>query len=219
MIICQNDVGDKTDVIIVIILISKQQFLGLRPRACGRHHAIPVFQHGAHAIKDIGFVIDAKDAQTAQFACHPAARFGHCGLVNNANRHIDRKNRPPPRARTHRNRMIKRPAKPLDNCKAKTKPLHIGGFRPLKAMEFAEDDFKLVLGDARPAIPNLDPDLVAPHPATDHRPAMAGIAQRVGDKVLQDTTQKPAIAFDPDITRMHCKTKPGLLRHRRKFGF
>lgn len=47
---------------------------------------------------------------------------------------------------------------------------------------------------------------------------MAGITQRVGDKVLQDTAQKPAIAFDPDITRMHCKTKPGLFGHRGEFG-
>mgnify|MGYP004066801395 CR=1 FL=1 len=59
----------------------------------GNHDAIPVFQHGAHAIKNGRFVIKAQHTKPAQFARHAAFGFGRSGGIGNTQRHFDREDR------------------------------------------------------------------------------------------------------------------------------
>ncbi len=216
MVIGKDDIGCKGA---LARFCSAQKVFGRRAGPGGCDHAVPVTEHRIHAVKNVGFVINAQHAQAAQFPRHAAFGFGGCSRIDNAKWHLDREDRAASGARAHRYRMIKGPAKTIDNRQAKTKPLNIGGFRALKTVEFAEDDFKLVFGDARSAVPDFEFQLVPAHTAADHRTACAGIAHGVGDEVLQDTTKQATVTTHPKIAFMDLEAQPRIFGNRAEFGF
>ncbi len=61
------------------------------------------------------------------------------------------------------------------------------------ALEFLKHRLAPVLGNAGPGVADLHQHMVAAHPRPDQHAAVRGIAQGVGDQVLQDAAQHQRI--------------------------
>ena len=73
--------------------------------------------------------------------------------------------------------------------------------RLLVAVEFVEDLPHVVLGNAGAGIPHLQLHFVTTVAYCQHDAALAGIAQRVGQEVLQHAAQQAAVAAYPRRAR------------------
>ena len=74
----------------------------------------------------------------------------------------------------------------------------------VQAFEFFKNDLLLVLGNARPAIPDLQPHLaLASADAQQHR--AFGITESVGKEILQNAPQQFDVAFDPQLAAAHAE--------------
>ncbi len=76
----------------------------------------------------------------------------------------------------------------FDNGKAQAKAVIVArlGVQPMK---FLENPVLILLGDSGPGVPYLDPGRVAISARADDNPPGFGIADRVGEKVLNDPPQ------------------------------
>ena len=76
--------------------------------------------------------------------------------------------------------------------------LSTSGFQ---ACEFVKHSRLVLFGDADAAVPDLNFDLTVTHPSTQQDATLTGIAQGVGQKVLQDPAQHQGVSLDPDRAR------------------
>ena len=90
------------------------------------------------------------------------------------------------------------------------------GRRLIQPLKFVEDPRALFRGDAGAGVPHLDAHLVAEPPRAQQHAALAGVAQRVGEKVLQDPAQQLRVAAHRQRRRRHAQSQATLLGDHRE---
>ncbi|MNJ36380.1 hypothetical protein D3C77_311660 [compost metagenome] len=77
-----------------------------------------------------------------------------------------------------------------------------------QAHELAEDRLTVRLGDAAPGVADQNPHPLAVAPGPDQHPAPVGVADGVGDQVLQHGAQQVAVRGDPQAGRRRRQRQP-----------
>src|SRR6185369_2944391 len=117
------------------------------------------------------------------------------------------------RPRAHRQLVAEQRAQPLDDRQPHAEALAAVALRIGDLIELVEDFWQLVLGDADPAVPDLDADAAAPAPRRDeHAAPRAAVAQPVLHEVAEDPLEELRVARHDLAARAKAQLQPGLLR-------
>src|SRR6266853_2928783 len=81
-----------------------------------------------------------------------------------------------------------------------------------EAVEFAEDIAPLVFGNSRPAVPDFDVNRIAAPSATHDDAAGAGVANRIGYEIDDDSLQQDRVAAHPGAARHQLERQSVLVR-------
>ena len=92
---------------------------------------------------------------------------------------------------------------------------HLGAL--IEAVEFLEDRLLLRMRDAEPGIVDVDAQPPAPAPAADQHAAVGRVLDGVGDQVLQQPAQQPAVGLHRERGGHEFELRALLLRQRREF--
>ena len=100
--------------------------------------------------------------------------------------------------------MAEYPAQAVGNRQAQAQSLLGSGLVAVQAFEFLEDVLALVLRDARAAVPDFNAQAFT-FTAHAQQHAAAGIAEGVGEEVLQYPAQQFLVAVEPQAAAAHAK--------------
>ncbi|MNI39904.1 hypothetical protein D3C73_940990 [compost metagenome] len=103
--------------------------------------------------------------------------------------------------------MAEHAAQPIGNRQAQPQAFFGAGLMAVEALEFFEDHFQFVFGNPRAAIPDFQAQL-APAPTYSQQHRATGIAESIGEEVLQDPAQQLDVAVDPQVAAAHPELEP-----------
>ena len=113
--------------------------------------------------------------------------------------------------------MAEDPAQAVSDCQAETQAFLGAGLVAVQALELLEDHLALVLGNARAAVPDLQTQLPALAPRTEQY-AASGIAEGVGEEVLQHPAQQLGVAVHGQGAGHHAEVHALLGGQHLEFG-
>ncbi len=85
-----------------------------------------------------------------------------------------------------------------------------------QTLELLEDRIHLFRRDARASVPDLPARYRAAPPQCQQHSAVAGVAQCIGEEILQDASQQAAVAVQPDIGHAHTQFQSACRRQWRE---
>src|SRR5262249_43971530 len=146
-----------------------------------------------HAVQDVGIVVDAKNRDLSEPATVNARiRLARLSQHRRRNRNLDRKMCTAIDLRSKRNRMTEHAGNAFHDREAEPETAGDLG-APIEAMKLGEYGSALVRRNADARIVNIDAQPLATTPATDQDATGSGIFDGVGNEILQQAAQYPAV--------------------------
>ncbi|MNJ49230.1 hypothetical protein D3C77_444490 [compost metagenome] len=177
----------------------------------------PATEQAVHADQNAVFVIDAQYLQPGQWL---TGLFGGCD--HGSGRRCSQGDADPEdtslaRPGAHFQGVAEHSAQAIGNGQAQAQAFFGTGLMAVQAFEFFEDDLQLVIGNARTAVPDFQPQL-ATLPAHAQQDRAFAITEGVGEEVLQDPSQQFHVAVHPQAAATQAEVQALLLGQYLEFG-
>ena len=182
--------------------------LGLAGGLESANLAAPAFEHGSQRVEGGGFVVHAPDLGSGQWPFADAADGAPSGRwCRGTGRYRHRKHAAATRPGAQADRMPQQVGDAIHDRQAQTGAACAQLVGGRQAPEFLIDLALLLRGDAQPAVPDLDTDLIATATTAQQHAAAFGVADRVADEVLQDAAQQGFIGPQAAVGDRHAQAQ------------